>query len=686
MRRPSPALDRFRLLAAVLVAAIHTSPLTTYTALGDFYLTRVLGRVAVPFFLMVSGYFLDQKGWRTVRAFWKKTALLYGVCVLLYLPLNLYAGQLDGDFFRRLVTDGTFYHLWYFPGLLLGIPIAWRLRRLGLRLALPLAGLLYLVGLGGDSYYGLAAQIPALETVYSAIFQVFSYTRNGLFYVPLFLLLGTAGRRFSRRATLAGFLLSLAAMSGEALWLHSLGVQRHDSMYLFLPLAMLFLFSALLGADRGEDRWCRRLSALVYVLHPWCIVLVRFGAELLGAEELLVANSLGHFCAVLALSFALSAAVLALAPRRLPPTARAWREVDLEALAHNAGALQRALAPGQKLMAVVKADAYGHGAVRVCRRFWRSGVRAFAVACLAEGIALRRSGVRGTILILGYTRPEDAPLLARWRLTQTVADADHGRALDAQGVRLRVHLALDTGMHRLGIPAGDRAAIAAMYRLPYLWITGTFSHLCVADSLTAADTAYTQRQLAAFYETVAWMRAAGYDPGAIHVQASYGIWNLPPQPCAYARAGIALYGVRSGEAPVQRALDLRPVLSLRARVASVRRLEPGEAAGYDLAFHAHRETRLAVVTIGYGDGLPRELPQRGGEVLLRGRRCPMVGNLCMDQLLVDVTELDTVAPGDVVTLIGRDGGQEIRAEAVAKRCGTITNELLSRLGRRLELG
>ena len=686
MRGRLPALDRFRLLAAVLVIAVHTSPLTTYTVLGDFCLTRVLGRTAVPFFLMVSGYFLDQKGWRTVRAFWKKTAVLYGVCILLYLPLNLYAGQLDGDFFRRLVTDGTFYHLWYFPGLLLGIPIAWRLRRLGLRLALPLAGLLYLVGLGGDSYYGLAAQIPALETVYSAIFQVFFYTRNGLFYVPLFLLLGTAGRRFSRRATLAGFLLSLAAMSGEALWLHSLGVQRHDSMYLFLPLAMLFLFSALLGADRGEDRRCRRLSALVYVLHPWCIVLVRFGAELLGAEELLVANSLGHFCAVLALSFALSAAVLAVAPRWLPPAARAWREVDLEALAHNAGVLQRALAPGQKLMAVVKADAYGHGAVRVCRRLWRSGVRAFAVACLAEGIALRRSGVRGTILILGYTRPEDAPLLARWRLTQTVADADHGRALDAQGVRLRVHLALDTGMHRLGIPAGDRAAIAAMYRLPQLRITGTFSHLCVADSLTAADTAYTQRQLAAFYETVAWMRAAGYDPGAIHVQASYGIWNLPPQPCAYARAGIALYGVRSGEAPVQRALDLRPVLSLRARVASVRRLEPGEAAGYDLAFHAHRETRLAVVTIGYGDGLPRELPQRGGEVLLRGRRCPMVGNLCMDQLLVDVTELDTVAPGDVVTLIGRDGGQEIRAEAVAERCGTITNELLSRLGRRLELG
>lgn len=166
MKRGTPALDRFRLLAAVLVVAIHTSPLSTYTALGDFYLTRVLGRVAVPFFLMVSGYFLAKGNWQKTWTFWKKTALLYGVCILLYLPLNIYAGQLDGDFPRRLVTDGTFYHLWYFPGLLLGLPIARFLGRWGLRIALPAAGLLYLIGLGGDSYYGLVAQIPALKTGY----------------------------------------------------------------------------------------------------------------------------------------------------------------------------------------------------------------------------------------------------------------------------------------------------------------------------------------------------------------------------------------------------------------------------------------------------------------------------------------------------------------------------------------
>lgn len=224
-----------------------------------------------------------------------------------------------------------------------------------------------------------------------------------------------------------------------------------------------------------------------------------------------------------------------------------------------------------------------------------------------------------------------------------------------------------------------------MFRLPNLVVDGVFSHLCVSDSLEPGDVAYTQEQLTLFYDTVAWLRAAGYDPGKVHIQSSYGLWNLPAQPCAYVRAGIALYGVRSDNGPVQRSLDLWPVLSLRARVASVRTLRPGEIAGYGRVFQAGQETKLAVVTIGYADGLPRDLPQQGGQVLIRGRRCPMVGRMCMDQLLVDVSGLPEVAPGDTVTLIGRDGGQVIRAEELAACCGTITNELLSRLGGRLPI-
>ena len=238
-------------------------------------------------------------------------------------------------------------------------------------------------------------------------------------------------------------------------------------------------------------------------------------------------------------------------------------------------------------------------------------------------------------------------------------------------------------MHRLGVPAEDRAAIQRLYRLKHLRITGTFSHLCVSDSLEPNQVDFTQKQLARFYGTLDWMREQGLNPGAVHIQASYGMLNLPPQPCGYARAGIALYGVYSDLSPTQRRLSLRPVLSLRARVASVRTLAPGEGAGYGLAFRAGRPTRLAAVTIGYADGLPRSLPQNGGEVLLRGRRCPMAGRLCMDQLLADVTDVPGAAAGDIVTLIGRDGAEEIAAEAVAARCGTITNELLSRLGARL---
>ena len=679
-----PALDRFRLPAAVLVVCIHTGPLTSVSEGWDFWLTSVLARTAVPFFLMVTGYFLARSDWKSTGRFLKKTALTYLAAVALYLPLNLYNGGYKPlEWLQKLLAEGTLYHLWYFPGVILGVFIARGLSRLGQPAALAIGAALYLIGLGGDSYYGPVSALPGPAAFYNAVFTLFGYTRSGLFYVPLFLLLGAAGRRWSQTTSLTGLALSLSAMTAEGFLLRYLEWPRHDSMYLTLPLCMIFLFSLLLTRNQGVDRRARRLSLLVYLLHPWSIVLVRGGAKALKLTPWLVDNSVGHFAAVLALTLALALALDALRPIRPSPTNRAWKEIDLDALRHNGSILQARLSPGCRLMAVVKADGYGHGAAVVARCLQKSGVRAFAVACLTEGIALRRAGIWGTILVLGHTPVEEVPLLRRWRLVQAVADEAHGAALNAAGAPVRVHLAVDTGMRRLGVPAEDGASLARLWRMKNLRVEGLFSHLCVSDRLDRASMEYTRAQLARFYEAADRLRKDGLDPGKLHIQASGGILNLPPQPCGYARAGIALYGAGSDGASSALEAELRPVLSLRARVACVRTQRPGQGAGYGLAFQAERDTRLAVVSIGYADGLPRELAQNGGRALLHGQSCPMVGRMCMDQLFVDVTDLPQVRPGDTVTLIGRDGALTIRAEEAARRCGTITNELLSRLGGRL---
>ncbi len=678
------ALDRFRLLAAALVVAIHTSPLAGVSEAADFWLTRVLARIAVPFFMMVSGYFLARRDWAGTGKFLRKTLALYAAAVVLYLPVNFYNGGFSAaGWLRRLLVDGTLYHLWYFPAVLLGVLIARQLARLGMPAALAAAGALYLAGLGGDSWYGVFTRAPALRLLYDGFFSVCPYTRNGLFYAPLFLLLGAAGIRLGRRAALAGTALSLGVMSAEAFWLRALGAQRHDSMYLALPVLMICLFSLLLEENTGEKREFRAISMLIYLLHPMLIILVRGGAKALGLERLLIADSLIHYAAVLAGSVLCACVLYRLRLLRPRKDARAWRELDCGALRHNAAVLQAALPEGCALMGVVKADAYGHGAAQAARALQGAGVRAFAVACVAEGIALRRAGVRGEILVLGYTPASETPLLRCWKLSQTVADAAHGRALAAAGGPVRIHLGIDTGMHRLGIPAGDYAAISEIYSYKNLRVCGVFSHLCVVDSLAAADVAYTGEQLARFYETVGWLREHGYPTGKVHIQASYGVLNLPGQACGYARVGIALYGVRSSNGPVRSQLDLRPALAVRARITSVRLVAAGDCAGYDRAFRAERPTRVAAVSIGYADGLPRELPKRGGKVLVRGQECTLIGRLCMDQALIDVTEVPEAAAGDVVTLIGCDGGAVLRAEDLAAQCGTITNEILSRLGQRL---
>ena len=695
-------LDAFRVAAAFFVVAIHVSPLQTIDATADFIFTRVAARVAVPFFLMMSGCFLAMRedgGDRLYfRSFLKKAAILYIASIVIYLPLNCYTGYFDRpplQMLKDILFNGTFYHLWYMPAVLLGALIVIPLqRRFGRRFTLAAAAVLYAFGLGGDSYYGLASRIPVLKAFYDVVFSISDYTRNGVFMAPVFITLGAlfAGKNMRRSARplwiyAAGLAVSAALLVAEALWLHGMGVQRHDSMYVMLPPCMYFLFALLVSLDGKGSKALRTGAMAVYIIHPWAIVLVRGFAKLTGTVGLLVEDQLMLYILVCAVSAAAAAVfvrfVNSLKKNKPSPTCRAWVEIDLKALIHNAAELQKLLPASCRLMAVVKADGYGHGAVAVAKALEASGVRAFAAATLSEGIALRKAGIRGEILIFGCTPPADAPLLRRYNLMQSVVDGAYAKALHETGVKIDVHIKIDTGMRRLGIDSGDLNEIERIFGYKNLTVKGMLTHLSEADNLTDSGSEFTLGQISAFFDTAKALQEKGYHVGKLHLQESYGILNYPGLPYDYARAGIALYGVLCKNDKTRLTPELRPVLSLKARIAEVKWIKAGEPVSYNRSFIAKAPTKIAVVSIGYADGVPRNGVQREQYVLLRGRRAPIIGRICMDYMVIDVTDIEEAGPGDIVTIIGRDGDDIIRCEDIAESCGTITNEILSRLGARL---
>ena len=366
---------------------------------------------------------------------------------------------------------------------------------------------------------------------------------------------------------------------------------------------------------------------------------------------------------------------------------RAWIELDMKHLAHNVAEFKRMLPVDCKLMPAVKANAYGHGASEMAGELQRLGIDAFCVASMEEGIELRRDGIKGEILVLGYTDPASAKTLLNYQITQTIIDEEYGKQLVSyaakEGGRLPVHIGVDTGMHRLGIPWDAHERICAMWKLPHLEVRGVYSHLCVSDGEEEKEIAFTKTQIARFNETVAYLRTQIKKPFAAHLQGSYGVLNYPECHYDYARVGIALYGILSSRTLIPKsAKGLLPVLSLHSVITSIRELNPGEGAGYGLDFVAAKKSRIAAAAIGYADGIPRNLSGRG-MALLHGKRVPIVGRVCMDQLLLDVTGVPDAAPEDEVLFIGGQGAEKISAEEFAGWSDTISNEIVSRLGARL---
>lgn len=365
-------------------------------------------------------------------------------------------------------------------------------------------------------------------------------------------------------------------------------------------------------------------------------------------------------------------------------TERAWIEVNVENLRHNVETLKKAMQPGCELMAVVKAQAYGHGAVLTASHLNEMGIMAFAVATIDEGIALRKGGICGEILILGYTEVGRASELKEYDLMQALISFEYAEALNNQGIAVKAHIKIDTGMHRLGIASGELSAVRKVFFMENLKVCGMFTHLCCSDSRHPDDVAFTKGQIDSFYGVADDLRDSGVILPKLHIQSSYGLLNYPNLACDYVRAGIALYGVLSS--PNDDTLfkpDLRPVLSLKSRVVLIREVKPGESVGYGRSFIARRDTRIAVLPIGYGDGFPRNLSEEKGSVLINQYVVPVVGRICMDQLTVDITDTEGVAVGDVVTLAGTEEYDKLSVPAVADSSGSISNELLCRMGARL---
>lgn len=372
---------------------------------------------------------------------------------------------------------------------------------------------------------------------------------------------------------------------------------------------------------------------------------------------------------------------------------RAWIDIRLDHIVHNAGFLKSLLPEKTGIMAVLKADAYGHGAGQTGIALEKHGVSHFAVADLGEALTLRKSGVKGEILILGATPVSEYDLLLRHNLSQSLIGEDYARELARvlslhtrrSGRKMKIHVKLDTGMGRLGEPWHRRDALRSIYAWDCFSVQGTFSHLSSADGLSEEDRDYTLSQIKRFFDTTAFLKASGVETGPVHLQSSYGILNYPGLPCAFARPGIALYGNLSDKtSSPSRAAFLKPALSLSARVVQVKPMEKDIPVGYGRHFRMPAKGKMAVIAMGYADGLPRSLSDRGGEVLIHGQRAPIAGRICMDYFMADVTHINEVTAGDTATLIGEDGDETIRAEDLAQKCGTITNELFSRLGSRLE--
>ncbi|MDU0460483.1 MAG: alanine racemase [Geobacteraceae bacterium] len=362
-------------------------------------------------------------------------------------------------------------------------------------------------------------------------------------------------------------------------------------------------------------------------------------------------------------------------------------EIDLSALHHNFKSIRTSIPPRTEILAVVKADAYGHGFMDISRELEKLGVNAFGVAFLAEGIQLRKSGIDKPILLLGGVYPGQERKCIGFNISTTVFTMEQALALNHAAGKLfrkaQLHLKIDTGMGRLGVQYNSTPQfLAELKKLPNIALEGVISHFASADELDESGQYFTRLQAERFNWAVAEVRKAGYSPRYIHIANSAASLLREIPGCNLVRPGIALYGALPS-ADFQGKLNIKPVMHLKSRIAMLKEVEPGTTISYARRFTAGSKTLIASVPVGYADGYPRALTNRG-EALIRGHRAKVVGTVCMDWIMLDVTGIPSVAVGDEVILLGPDGqGNSIQAEELANWAGTIPYEIFCGISKRV---
>ena len=370
---------------------------------------------------------------------------------------------------------------------------------------------------------------------------------------------------------------------------------------------------------------------------------------------------------------------------------RSWTEIDYDAIEHNVREIQR-LVGKTKIMGIVKANAYGHGDVECTKALKKAGVEFFGVSSVDEALNLRYAGIKDPILILGYTPEEHFHYLIEENLIQSLVSLEYAHKLDAyantQKTKIRCHCKVDTGMCRTGIIYQEQEknmdAILEEYRLSHLSVEGIFSHFPVSDDLQEDSVRFTKKQIELFQEVCSQLVQAGIQPGIKHIQNSYGILNYGDLGMDYCRPGLLYMGVTSDDSiPIASDPDFIPILSWYANVSVVKWIQKGQTVSYGRHFCAQKPTKVATISVGYADGLHRLVSNQGLCVLIHGKRCPIIGNVCMDQCMVDVTAVDEVKEGDVAVLIGRQEDQEVRVDEISRIAKTINNETLSNIASRV---